>query len=539
MSLAWCLLALAAAAHHPIAVVHPSVDRLLQSEGSVAVWVMFTDKGSASPEERQLAFADLLINMDERTLRRRALRRSAAGLFDDRDLPVCERYIDAVLSSGADRRAISRWINAISVNATRRQIEQIAALPFVRAIQPVRRGRALDATPIRDVRTAASALDGAFHGMAEEQLAQVAITDMHDAGFTGGGMVIGVLDTGFLLTHEAFNQPANPLDVIAEWDFVNDDPVTGPEPGDPGSQHWHGSIVLGTIGAYLPNTYVGGAYEASFILCKTEDISDEYPAEEDYYVAGLEFIESHGGDVATSSLGYYDWYEYFDMNGVTAVTTLGVNAATDNGLVCCTAVGNRGRRSDFPSLIAPSDAFDVLSCGAVDSSGDLAGFSSDGPTADGRIKPEVLARGVSTASVDPDTSSDYLTASGTSLSTPLVASATTLLMQAHPNWTIAELRRALFETADYYVANGMPDPESHRGYGVINVADAADYRHPGDLNCDAAIDAFDIEPFIAALVDPQGYEIAWPDCDIDLADMNRDGAVDAFDVEPFIARLLE
>jgi hypothetical protein len=89
------------------------------------------------------------------------------------------------------------------------------------------------------------------------------------------------------------------------------------------------------------------------------------------------------------------------------------------------------------------------------------------------------------------------------------------------------------------VANGVPDPESHKGWGIINVVDAAAFRHPGDLNCDAAIDAFDIEPFIAALVDPQGYAIGWPDCNIDLADMTGNGVIDAFDIEPFIARLVE
>jgi hypothetical protein len=231
--------------------------------------------------------------------------------------------------------------------------------------------------------------------------------------------------------------------------------------------------VLGAIGAYLPGQYVGGAYDASFILAKTEDTTDEYELEEDYYVAGLEFIEGEGADIATSSLAYTQWYDWFDMDGLTAVTTIGVNAATANGLACCTAAGNGGFDSDLPTLAAPGDAFDVVTCGAVDAAGVTADFSSGGPTADGRVKPEVLARGIEAASVDPDDDAGFLTADGTSMATPLVASAVALLIQAHPGWTVQQIRDALFQTADYFIANGEPDPEFRRGYGVIDVFAAA------------------------------------------------------------------
>ena len=146
--------------------------------------------------------------------------------------------------------------------------------------------------------------------------------------------------------HGLVPHPDDPLNVIAKYDFINDDPNTAPEAGDHPSQHHHGTLILGTMAAYQPETYVGEHYEAAFILCKTEDITDEYPGEEDFYIAGLEFIESNGGDVATSSLTYLDWYTQADMDGQTGVTTIGVNTATDNGIHCCTAVGNSGHDSN-------------------------------------------------------------------------------------------------------------------------------------------------------------------------------------------------
>ena len=59
----------------------------------------------------------------------------------------------------------------------------------------------------------------------------------------------------------------------------------------------------------------------------------------------------------------------------------------------------------------------------------------------------------------------------------------------------------------------------------------------GDLNCDGAVNAFDIDPFVLALTDPDGYAAAWPDCDRMLADCNSDGVVDAFDIDPFVELL--
>src|SRR5690606_28234620 len=104
---------------------------------------------------------------------------------------------------------------------------------------------------------------------------------LHAAGFEGDGVIVGVLDTGFRITHEAFNGD-RPLDVLAQWDFVGDDPVVDTEPGDPFGVHDHGTLILGTLAAYAPGDYIGTATHASYILCRTEDIADEYQQEEDF-----------------------------------------------------------------------------------------------------------------------------------------------------------------------------------------------------------------------------------------------------------------
>ena len=111
------------------------------------------------------------------------------------------------------------------------------------------------------------------------------------------------------------------------------------------------------------------------------------------------------------------------MDGMTAVTSIAVNIATQNGMYCCTAVGNAGHDTN-PStarLGAPADAFQVFSVGSVNIFGEESGFSSDGPTADGRVKPEILTVGENAFSIDPSNDNGYLDASGTSMATPAMA----------------------------------------------------------------------------------------------------------------------
>lgn len=511
----------------PSALLHPSIEARLASVDRAAVWVFFTDKG-VSEGDMPAALAGALERMNPKTLARRLNRRTEAGLADERDLPVHTAYRDAVSATGAKTRQESRWANGVSVMATASQVREIACLPFVTRIEPVRSGPANHATP--EAPTPGGYGDRDFYGASSEQLAQIGVTSMHAQGYTGAGVVIGILDTGFHRANDAFNFAGHSVQVIAERDFINNDNNTGIDAGDPGGQHSHGTLILGCIGAYQPDVLVGGAYNASFILCKTEDITSETPIEEDNYVAGLEFIEMQGGDVATSSLGYIDWYTQANLDGLTAVTTIAVNVATANGLHCCTAAGNGGH-DDNPAtstLIAPADAFRVITCGAGRIDGTTSSFTSDGPTADGRVKPEVLARGSGTWTVNPDDPSLLAQASGTSLSTPLVAAAVACVVQAHPTWTVDQMRAALFGTASDFVANGQSDPLFVRGNGFLNATAASAVSFPtcdGDVNCDLALNGLDVEVQELAI----GGEMT-DYCQTD-PDFNGDFALNGLDVE--------
>jgi subtilisin family serine protease len=544
-------------------------------------WVFFVDKGAMDAATRAAAVSRASGALGERTLARRALRgtiaRRGGEVVGERDLPVAAAYRAEIAKIGAEIVVESRWLNGVSVRASEEQLARIAALPFVRGVQPVARMRrepAPDRPPTGEAPTQQAARD-AFYGRSFDQLAQIRLTELHAQGYTGAGVVIGVLDTGFARWHEAFNDPGHGLQVLAEWDFVRNDANAGFDPTDPvvpigQYQHAHGTYILGLLAAYRPGELVGAAYDAAYVLAKTEDIAGEYPAEEDLYVAGLEFVELHGADLATSSLAYSQWYEYTDMDGRTAVTTIAVNIATSNGLICCTAAGNGGRDQDLPSLAAPGDAFDVITVGAVNAAGVLTDFSSGGPTADGRIKPEVLALGESASSVHHlDTNGYNDDLDGTSISTPLVAGAVACLLQAHPNWGVAEIRQNLLQTAQDYVVTGVPDPQSHRGYGLVDafaaaqdcngndVADGTEIRAGtlGDCNANGRADACDFGDFsgdgaidladLAGLVGCLSGPCASPACTLPgysdpccaIGDIDGDGDVDLADYAAWSGRI--
>lgn len=222
--------------------------RFAEERAAVPVWVFLADKGVPAPTARAAAVRQVAATYDSRAVQRRLLRGSpekrAGQVFDERDLPVPQAYVDAVLATGARPRAVSRWLNAVSVQATRDQVQQIAALPFVERLQPVARTRRIEPVEVADQAPSGEGdqqrarLD---YGLATAQLTQINLIALHDAGYTGQGIIVGILDTGFHRTHAAFNNPDHPLSVIAEWDFINNDPNTDNEPGDPDGQDHHGT----------------------------------------------------------------------------------------------------------------------------------------------------------------------------------------------------------------------------------------------------------------------------------------------------------
>jgi subtilisin family serine protease len=454
---------------HP-ALIGPRAD--LASGDSVDVWVFFTDRGFTSNAQREAALREAEAKLTP-AARARRMNVKQGRLVDEYDLPVNAGYVQVVLNKGARFRTVSRYVNALSARLPQGILPEVAGLPFVKEIRPVAKGwRSLPQPEWLQVEPPVPPVEDDIdldYGPSYEQLEQINVIAVHDSGFSGNGVLVCLLDTGFFTDHEALvNQP-----VVAEWDFINNDPETQNEPGDDPDQHNHGTYTFSALGGAHEGDLYGPAYGASFILGKTESIEFEQPIEEDWYVAGLEWADSLGAQVVSTSLGYLDWYDFSDLDGNTTVTAIGVDIAVANGIVCVTAAGNE-RETSWAHIITPADADSVIAVGAVNSSGEIASFSSPGPTYDGRIKPEVCARGVGTWCATPwSGTSGYAGIGGTSLATPLVAGSVALILEAHPDWPPMMVREALMATAD-----NAATPNNDYGWGIIDVYAAINFNFP-------------------------------------------------------------
>ena len=407
-------------------------------------------------------------SLDEHCLWRRRKVRQEKNLVDAQDIPVYPPYIREVRPSLSRVRTISRWLNALSAEVAASWFPHLAHLPAVRKIDLVLTFEREDRISVPQERLAQQEPNPAHldYGPSFSQLDQINVPPLHRLGYSGQGVRVCLLDTGFRKSHQAFQQ----ANLIGEWDFVNDDNDVAQDLLDPEDySDSHGTGTWSVLGGYSSGDLVGPAYGADFLLAKTEKTRIEEPVEEDYWVAGIEWAERLGAEVVSSSLGYTDWYTFEDMDGQTAVTTRAANRAVSLGVVVVNSVGNE-RNNAWGHLIAPSDGFDVIAAGAVDASSFLASFSSPGPSSDGRIKPDVCARGVDNwmAVNSSDGNDVYGAGSGTSFSAPLIGGVAALLLEIHRNWTPTQVRSALLSTADR-----SQNPDNDFGYGIVDAFAAA------------------------------------------------------------------
>lgn len=460
-------------------VISPALNRFLSgcaSTDSVKIWVFFTDKGIFSQEEYQKARIDFGKTLTQAALKRRSKNKVPVDFID---LPLNRNYLDQILRLGAKLRQSSRWLNAVSIEIQTENVEKITQLPFVRHITRVAtyQKRYPEITPFlpKYGKLAIPAAYGRNYGPSLEQLKQIRVPVIHDMGFCGQGIIVGMLDTGYYKIHQAFTAALSESRVLAEWDFINNDENTQNEEEDVLTQHNHGTYTWSALGGEFDGQLYGPAFKASFVLAKTEKDSLEQPIEEDYWVAGLEWADFIGAEVISSSVGYLDWYTYEDLNGNTATCTRAADKAASRGVLVVNSAGNE-RLNSWHYVVTPADGDSVIAVGAVDWDGYIAYFSSVGPTYDGRIKPDVVARGVSTYCARPDGISSYGGVSGTSLSTPLVAGSAAVLLSAHPDWTAMQVREALMMTADR-----ASDPDTVYGWGLINLFSAVNYNPSGAM----------------------------------------------------------
>lgn len=413
-------------------------------ERPAAWWVFFSDRGPGLDSRLERRTEELRNSPSWN-------RRVQAGLQEATlpDLEPWSGYIERIESSSvcAALRTDSRFLNAVSIE-TDGNPALLLDLPFVSHVQPV----ASSTFRLPDFRV----ISGSVLNSTSDQLEQINLDMLHERGWNGDGIVVGILDSGFNLDHEVFVNTT----VIDMYDFVCGDPDPSQQPGDPDGQSNHGTAVLSIMGGHTENIFSGGAPGASYLLAKTEDISDEYQAEEDYWVEGLEWADSSGAHLVNSSLGYIEWYDYSDLDGNTAVTTVAADAAAARGLVVFNSIGNDGPEEG--TLIAPADGDSVFAVGAVNAWGQVTDFSSSGPTFDGRFKPDAVCLGEGVVLAYQGTSV-YSSGNGTSFAAPLAASAAAALKQAHPEWTILEIMQILLQTAF-----DSSSPDNRIGHGILD-----------------------------------------------------------------------
>ncbi len=419
-------------------------------------WVYFTDKPDTA-----YYLSNPLEMLSQRALDRRAAQAIA---LDNLDVPIHQPYVVQVASNnGVIVLAQSKWLNAVHVRGTQQAIQSLATLACVSQIQfanPALQNNA-SGKPLQTVsvvKNLETQVDFNY-GISAHQITMLKGHLLHQNHFTGTGKIIAVMDNGFsgVNTAAPFQRLMTQNSILGGYNFVlrNDAIYSG------GS---HGTLVLSTMGGYQENQLIGSAPDAHYYLFVTESDTYENPLEESLWVEAAELADSLGVDIINTSLGYSTFdnpaynYSYNDMNGLTTFIARGAAIAFSRGMICVTSAGNSGN-STWQYITSPGDARHTLTVGAVTAQGNYATFSSQGPSFDQRIKPDVVAQGVGAVVATP--SGVIGTASGTSFSSPITAGLVACLWQGLPNATNAQIMELIQQSASLYA---MPTPQL--GYGI-------------------------------------------------------------------------
>lgn len=403
------------------------------------------------------AATDYSLQKPEMYLSKKSIeRRKRQGLeIDSTDLPVCKKYVDAIRKKGVHVLVTGKWDNFVTVSCNDSMlIAEIAGLPFVRSTERVWRGVAKRASE-RDSLINKPLRTDSLYGPAITQIKMSHADRLHEAGFKGQGMTIAVIDAGFHNVDKI--EAMKNINILGTRDFVN------PE-ADIYAESSHGMSVLSCMAMNQPNVMIGTAPEASYWLLCSEDEYSENLVEQDYWAAAIEFADSVGVDLVNTSLGYYSFddpaknYRYRDLNGHYALMSREAAKAADKGIVVVCSAGNSGSGS-WKKITPPGDAENVITVGAVNKYGVLAPFSSVGNTADGRVKPDVVAVGLGSDVMGTDGNLRH--ANGTSFSSPIMCGMVACLWQACPELTAKEIIELVRRSGDRAVF-----PDNIYGYGI-------------------------------------------------------------------------
>lgn len=418
-------------------------------KGQQAYWVYLVDKG---PQVRQ-RLAEEKVALSASAL----ARRQAQGIpLTPSDLPLFPPYLQQIECESICILAQSRWFNALVISASSQEIAKLAASPIVSAIKPVRSYR------VRLTEAASFSEREIDYGVADRQIRMLGLDQLHEKGFTGKGVRIAIFDGGFkeAQQHKALAKLWEADKILAAYDFVRNQADLSL------SNSSHGTQVWSTIGALIDGKLVGAAFDADFILGVTELPATETRAEEYHWIKAMEWADSIGVDIIHSSLSYSEFdtqedsYRFQDMDGNTTLVTRAADRAAAKGIIVTTGAGNEGN-DPWRRITAPCDGDSVLCVGAVNDAEEIAYFSSVGPSADGQIKPDVVAMGQNTAIAT--TGNTIRLGSGTSYSSPIVAGMAACLRQAHPSRHGADIIQAIRLSSDRFA-----NPDSLYGYGIPN-----------------------------------------------------------------------
>jgi hypothetical protein len=422
-------------------------------------WVYFKDKPGS-----QAYFNNPLTMLSQRALDRR-LNQGIA--LDGKDIPIYQPYIDQVIAAtGITVRAKSKWFNCVHVRGSQTDITALKSLSFVdyidfanNSIGSTKKILSKQITS-KPVNKTAETLSTFNYGNSANQIQMLNGHLLHQSNYTGTGKIIAVMDGGFpgVNTAQPFARLRDNNQILGGYDYVNKS--TNFYAGSS-----HGTSVLSLMGGFKDNLLVGTAPDAQYYLFITEDGPNENPLEESNWVEAAEEADRLGVDIITTSLGYttfdnanYD-YSYKDMNGTTTFISKGLDIAFSRGILCVVSAGNEGNKP-WQYISAPADAVNALAIGAVKSDESYATFSSQGPTFDGRVKPDVTAQGQNPYVSD---ASGNITngGSGTSYSGPIIAGMLACLWQALPTKTNQQIKQLITQSADRYSA-----PTVQYGYGI-------------------------------------------------------------------------
>ena len=434
----------------------------LRAFAQAKYFIAFTDKQNSTYS---------VDNPNEFLSARAIERRAKQGIaISTDDLPVTPAYVSQVAQSATMVHYSLRWFNGVVATLTPEQLTSVQGLPFVKNITKIyepAKSETDDKTEWQPLGTNEKReFAGLNYGASYTQIAMMNGHLLHANGYLGQEKVIAVLDAGFLNvnTHNAFDSLWQRGRILGARDFVN------PQ-SDIYREHYHGTMVLSAMGGYIDGQLIGTAPRAKYWLIRTEDAATEQIIEEYNWAAGAEFADSVGADIINSSLGYTTFdvasqnHTYQDLNGNTAPVTLAANMAASKGMVVVVSAGNDGN-APWHYISVPADSPNVLTVGAVDNKRVKADFSSFGPTADGRIKPDVCAMGKGTVlAIATGTTG---TSNGTSFSSPLMAGMVACLWQAKPSLTAQQIVELVKSSSSNYAS-----PNNSTGYGIPDFAQAS------------------------------------------------------------------